>query len=115
MAARVIGWKIFYDDESIYSSRTGSWRDTPSDGVLKVLLFEETNDGQGRPTRVIHHGKDLYFSDGDQLFASNDDELSDNLRRYPKLTSEDFKRGRWTSGEIYEKVRLIVIADYERP
>ncbi len=115
MAATIIGWKIFYDDESVYSSRTGSWRDAPSDGVQEVLLFEETNDSQGRPTRVIHHSQDLYFSDGDQLFGSNNDELRDNLNRYPRLKSEDFKRGRWTSGEIYEKIQRVVIADYERP
>ena len=115
MSARVIGWKIFYDDESVYSSRMGSWQDAPADGVQKVLLFEETNDAQGRPTRVIHHGQDLYFSDGDQFFGSNNDELRETLDRYPVLTSEDFKRGRWTSGENYEKIRRVVVADYERP
>lgn len=113
--ARIIGWKIFYDDESVYSSRTGSWRDAPGDGVLKVLLFEDKTDGQGRPTRVIHHGQDFYFSDGDQLFGSNNDKLRENLERYPRLTSEDFKRGRWTSGKTYEKVRRVVIDDYELP
>jgi hypothetical protein len=113
--ARVTGWKIFYDDESVYSSRTGSWRDAPADGVLKVLLFEDKTDSQGKPTRVIHHGQDLYFSDGDQLFGSNNDILRENLDRYPRLTSEDFKRGRWASGEILERVSKVVIADYERP
>lgn len=113
--ARVIGWKIFYDDESVYSSRMGSWRDAPSDGVLRVLLFEDKIDGMGRPTRLLHHGQDFYFSDGDQLFGSNTDILRDNLDRYPRLTSEDFKRGRWTSGKILERVRKVVTADYERP
>lgn len=113
--ARVIGWKIFYDDESVYSSRTGSWRDAPSDGVLRVLLYEDKIDRQNRPTRIIHQGQDFYFSDGDQLFGANDDPLRMNLERYSRLTSKDFKRGRWTSGEIHERVRRVVIDDYERP
>lgn len=113
--ARIIGWKVFYDDESVYSSRMGTWLDAPNDGVLKVLLFEDTTDGQGRPTRVIHHGQDLYFSDGDQLFGSNNDTLDVNLERYPRLVREDFKLGRWTTGEIHERVRLVVIDDYETP
>ncbi|TDI54935.1 MAG: hypothetical protein E2O95_00600 [Acidobacteria bacterium] len=113
--ASITGWKIFYDDESVYSSRMGSWRDAPGDGVIRVLLYEDKTDGQGRPTRSIHHGQDLYFSDGNQLFGSNNDTLQDNLGRYPRLTSEDFKRGRWTSGEISERIRRVVIDDYERP
>lgn len=112
---RTIGWKIFYDDESVYSSKTGPWRGAPGDGVLKVLLFEDKTDGQGRPMRIIHHGQDLYFSDGDQLFGSNNDTLRENLERYPMLMSEDFKRGRWTSGEIHERVRRVVIDDYQLP
>ena len=113
--ARTTGWKIFYDDESVYSSRMGAWRDAPGDGVLRVLLFEDTTDGQGRPTRVIHQSQDHYFSDGDQLFGSNNNTLRENRERYPGLTSDDFKLGRWTTGEILERVRQIVVADYERP
>ncbi len=113
--ATVTGWKIFYDDESVFSSRMGSWRDAPGDGVLRVLLYEDKTDGQGRPTRVIHHGQDLYFSDGNQLFGSNNNTLRENLDRYPVLTSNDVKLGRWATGEIHERVRIVVIEDYQRP
>ena len=55
------------------------------------------------------------FSDGDQLFGANDDSLRENLKRYPGLRSEDFKRGRWTPGEVYDRVLQVVLSDYERP
>ena len=109
---RVIACKAFYADGNVYTSKDYKWGDIPDDGVVALLLFQSDTDRFNRPIRVVRHGSDWYFSDGNQLFGSNSDPDYINQRRYEGCS---FKRGKWIGLDKYNQLLATVRDDYELP
>jgi hypothetical protein len=107
---KVIGWKIWYTSGKTLSSLDDKWSNVPSDGVVSVAIFFTGFDPNGNPIRRIMSGHDWYFSDGDQLFAHNSDELNTNRERYPGCT---YLRGKWTNDENYHNIMERTMAERE--
>lgn len=111
-SSRVVGWKAYYADGSIYRSDRAAWDRIPDDGLVAVSVFESDKDRFGRNIKVIRNGSDWYFSDGDQLIGSNSDPLNENAKRYPQCS---FKRGKWVSLELYGEILKRAREDFECP
>jgi hypothetical protein len=62
---KIVGWEIYYADESVVTSREMSWKNAPADGVLVVLVFyEETYKTWKHDKWVIENYRDrLIFTD----------------------------------------------------
>ena len=108
----VRGWRIYYEDETTWDSRRGSWVGAPDDGVTHVIVFFEDRDGEGRPTRLVMAGNNSYFSDGAQLFGCNQSTKEHNRGRYPKA---EVKLGKWVSHDLWDVIDRTARADYHIP
>lgn len=91
------GWRIYYDDGSIFTSEDGAWNDAPLDGVLFVL--QKIGD-----KITTQSGADFYYLIDDMAVATGD--IGPLLRSLKYI-----KFGRWTSIKRYEAVGKRVAAD----
>ena len=112
---KVKSFKIWYKGGKKWSSVSdGRWDFAPDDGVIGIMVYFEDHvpPGQGkeRNSRQYYSGGDIYFSDGDQLFGYNRDDMLVNEKRYPQCT---FKRGVWVSVEEYHEVNQMASDDKE--
>ena len=89
--SKLVGWKIYYDDESVFSSLDGGWKDAPSDGVQVVVEYYE--DG----TKKLHFERDYYIFDEEKAFDTND--LNPYLRKWGMV-----KFGRWSSDDKFQEL-----------
>ena len=96
----VVGFKIFYKDDSIYVAKDvdlkQAWDEAPVDGVLLVLLYENTGD------RVILAGDDFYCYDGEEFSTSFDDS---------RVLEGIIKNGKWTTDEHMARVNTKAMND----
>ena len=110
---KVLGWKIWYGDGTIWwhgpSHNDGHWTNAPNDGIVEVTLYFDQLT-HGTRYREFLAGQDYYFSDGEQLFGCNNDNLATNRKRYPDCT---FKRGMWFANEVWEPIHDRIILDME--
>ena len=100
----IIGWKIWYTDDRIFSSLDTKWEELPDDGVLFLVLYRDKtymDNGVEKRYRTRLHAYDWYGSDGDQMFMGNNDTLERNKKRYPELI---FKEGMWVSDDEFQKI-----------
>ena len=116
---KLLGWKIVYDDLSVYDSRNVSWCDTPFDGVYAVVQFYDELRPDGEPIRDLSvSGYDIYFhaigDDGEPIIGgmreSRDprDPFNSPLEVYTRYNDAVLKRGRWTSiKRLYECDELV--------
>ena len=108
---KVKSFKIWYEEGEMWSSlRDGPWDFAPDDKVIGVMTYFEDHDPGKRNSRQYLQGGDVYFSDGDQLFGYNKDNLLANGKRYPQCT---FKKGSWVSVEEYHRVNQMAMDDKE--
>jgi len=115
MAKTVVGWKIWYDDGSKYSSKDIDWADLPVDGVQYLMLYESTFDHHDPPqrTRMSHSGQDHYFRQETEhgvVYGSNNDSKEQNEERYPGAV---VLKGRWADSDFYENIIVEAMADYD--
>ena len=83
---RIIGFRIFYDDRTVFSGRSvEDWDKAPKEGVQLVLLYHEQRDDLGNPYRTSVCSWDYYAFDGKVFSAGND----------TRVLSGDIKYGRW--------------------
>ena len=101
----VIGWKAWYQDGAMYSSRHTSWADLPDDGVVLVLLYFDATTEQGESLRRYMEGDNWYFMapgpDG-PIYGHNSHDREENQRRYPGLIA---KRGQWTDERSLREIQ----------
>ena len=100
----IVGWKIWYTNNRVYSSHDITWHDLPDDGVLFLILYRDQtymDSGVEKRYRTRLHAYDFYGSDGDQMFMGNNDSLRRNKKRYPGLM---FKEGIWVSDSEFQKI-----------
>lgn len=89
--SKLIGWRIYYDDGSVFSSLDGDWKDAPSDGVQVLVEFYE--DG----SRKIHIERDYYMLDDGKAFGTN------NINPWLRKKGE-VKFGRWSSDDKFHEL-----------
>ena len=99
---KIIGWKIWYGDDTTYSSSQGTWDSAPSENVQAVMLHEQGMDGDNRHTRVVLNGYDFYFKDGDTYGGY---QLGEKERA-------GVKNGQWMEAVGFHKLLQIVMEDY---
>jgi hypothetical protein len=99
-----VDWKIYYDDDSTFSSEDGSWEAAPSDGVLCVVVKSD------KVGRHVFSGSEYYFRiPGTDSFAHADD-LGPFLRKLGLV-----KFGRWAPDKCMEEALKKVRRDPEIP
>jgi len=110
-------WKLYYVDDTVFSSDDGTWEEAPDDGILyAVVWFDKFHDTptHKRRYRRIANGMDYYFWHEGTLCCNNDT-LEVNKERYPSVTH--YKRGMWTGDahfeEVYERIDNTLLPDEE--
>lgn len=87
--AKLIAWKIYYDNESIFSSSDGSWEDAPCHGIQVLVEFYDDD------TRKLHIERDYYLLDEGKAYGTN------NI--HPFLDKQKtIKFGRWSSDNKFK-------------
>lgn len=59
----IAGFKIWYGDNTTYTSKDGAWENAPSDNVQVVMIYFKAKDAMGRFTRLYSSGCDYYALD----------------------------------------------------
>lgn len=98
----VIGWLAVYAGGSVYTSEDGPWETLPEDGILGVVLCENTRTEAGAYTRQILSGNDHYFHVPPDVWGSSDDPADEIRRRYPGAW---VKRGKWVSAAEFARAQ----------
>ena len=88
---KLIGWKLYYDNDTVFSSSDGDWETAPSDGIQ--VLVEFYDDG----SRKLHVERDYYLLDEGKAFGTNN--INPWLRKYGKV-----KFGRWSSDDKFKEL-----------
>ncbi len=85
----VLGWRCWYDDGSVYSSKESEWADLPDDGLLIRMIYYE---GGGKQ---IQSGSDYFYEaphfSGEPILGEGKN-LNNIETRYPGAI---IKKGRW--------------------
>lgn len=89
--SKLIGWKIYYDDDSTFSSLDGEWSRAPSDGIQ--VLVEYYEDG----SKKIHIEREYYILDDGKAFGTNN--INPWLRK-----KREVKFGRWSSDDRFKQL-----------
>jgi hypothetical protein len=90
-------WRIYYDNETVFTSDDGNFDDAPTDGVLFVL------QKRGGQIETLS-GADYYAMLGDEIIAVGDP--GPLLRKIGWI-----KMGRWTSHRVFERIGRLVALD----
>lgn len=93
-------WKIYYDDDTTFSSEDGSWEEAPLDGVLVIIQTLGKDEG-----RFIM-GSDIYALVEDTIVEAEAGAL---LRK-----SKGNKFGRSTSISRMERVKEQAASDLKK-
>lgn len=89
--AELVGWRVFYDNDSERSSQDSSWEELPADGILAVVEFY--SDG----TKKVHHSRDYYILDDGKAYGTN------NIHPYlHKIGTVKF--GRWSRDGLFAQI-----------
>jgi hypothetical protein len=101
----VIGWRIWYADNSVLDSKATAWADLPNNGVQVVILYENWNHGGGKPYRQVLSGADFYFAapgpDGRDIVTTSNDPEAEIVSRYPGAI---IKRGSFINQKRAKKI-----------
>jgi hypothetical protein len=100
-------WKIFYADETTFSSDDGTWDDAPCDGVIAICVRDEVYG------KVVLNSRDFYYQTADggnnDMYCVND--LGPQLRhRCPWL-----KFGIGISSDKYKHILARATRDPDFP
>lgn len=110
----VIGWRIWYADNSVLDSKTTAWTDLPSDGVQVVILYENWNHSGGKPYRQVLSGADFYFAapgpDGRDIITTSNDPEAEILLRY---LGAIIKRGSFINEQRARKIAASAFASVD--
>jgi hypothetical protein len=100
----VVGWRAWYSDGKVFSSKTTRWHVLPADGVLIIILY------YADARRRIMQGADYYFiasGVADAIYGESGEPPEAIVARYPDAI---VKRGRWTDDATYAAVLEVAMA-----
>lgn len=89
--AKLIGWKLYYDNGSVLSSLEAKWEDAPPDGIQ--ILVEFYDDG----SKKLHIERDYYILDDGKAYGTNN--INPWLRKNGIV-----KFGRWTADDKFQEL-----------
>lgn len=97
----IIGWRIWYEHNRVFESRTFQWKDLPDDGLIIVILYENKRlkSGKGHYRRICANKSYYWIVPPNSLDVFYDDE--NPVERYPGAI---VKRGKWVPYAEYEAV-----------
>jgi Icc-related predicted phosphoesterase len=87
---KILGWKVYYGNEEIISSKEAEWEDIPNDDVQVIVLYHEP------PYRTFLGGHDYYLKvedEDDYLIFGSSDSLEYIMTRYGHVP---IKFGKWS-------------------
>ena len=90
---KLISWKIFYDDETTFSSNDGKPEQAPKDGVQVIVSLYDNN------TFNITEGQDYYYWSGDSWAYGG----LPTLEKWVRKELPNLKFSRFTSNKVYQK------------
>lgn len=111
----IVGWKAWFAGESRkvpvreFNSNKTLWEELPEDGMLGMVVFEDTTTAQGDNTRINYVGYDYYFrAEGlfECLYAVDIDSRERNVMEdiAARYTDPVVKRGKWVDNTTMKKV-----------
>ncbi len=92
-------WQIFYDDETVVSDLDMMWEQAPTQGVLFVLEYLDSN-------KMVHMGMDYYFIRGSTIISTSLVGLHTHLEL--GLVAGTIKFGRWCPDDVWQRVHDVV-------
>lgn len=95
----IIWWRIYYGDESTFTSNSGSWSSAPDTNVQIVLLWRKDLN-----TRILH-GRDFYWYDPKASLYT--------FGQTNKLTEvkNQIKYGAWVDDWTFQKILWNALLD----
>ncbi len=91
-----MGWKIYYDDETVVADTDMAWVDAPLYGVLFVV--EDYPD----QTKLVHMGMDYYLKKGPNVISFS--EISAKMHMELGIPARAAKYGRWAPDAVWQRV-----------
>ncbi len=95
-----LGWRVWYEDGSIFDSRKTAWADLPDDGLYIKMIY--CADGKKQVQTA-----DWYFVaphvSGENIHGTCADRFyEESIKRYEGAV---FKRGKWAPEDYFKKIR----------
>ncbi|SRR5712692_3617368 len=105
-ATGILGWKIWYEDASTFSSKEGDWTKAPSGGVQIVVVYYAGG------LKINHSGFDYYWLQNGVLRRITTDLGYDfELGGVPMAA---VKKGSLLNDNIFKKIQDRVARDKEK-
>lgn len=97
----IIGFRVWYEGDRVFDSKTTVWEDLPDDGLIIVMLYENKRlkSGNGHYRRVCSNKSFYWTVPPNILDVFYDDE--NPVVRYPGAIA---KRGKWVPYAEYDAV-----------
>ena len=89
----IVGWKCWYTDGVLYSSREHSWAALPDSGVQVVVIYLEQQYALGLNYRQILTGKDWYYWENGEIKGVPSVSWDGVWVDPPKVSPENIKKG----------------------
>ena len=87
----LLGWRIYYDNGTTFSSVDGTWNEAPGDGVQVVVEYYDDE------SREVHLARDYYIFDEGKTYGTN--------RLEPWLHKHNIvKFGRWSANGSFAQL-----------
>ena len=100
---QVIGWRVWYEDSTVYNSKEHHWKDLPNDGLQIVVLYMNKRLKHTKGwCRCMRSSSDYYWTtleSGLEIFCGDESPTE----RYPGAV---VKRGKWMPITEFEKIRV---------
>ena len=100
----IIGFKVYYTDWEIISSKDVDWKDLPKQEVQNVVLYFAKKSNNGKHCRYLMSGKDYYFKGLEGFGYSFNDET---------YVKGDVIYGKYTTLENYNKLFDLAVKDVD--
>ncbi len=111
--AAVIGWRAWYDGGLVFDSKTTAWENLSADGVVSIVLYEDTTTPAGDPTRRVMEGSSFYFrapGARDFIYGHSEGPAAEIQSRYPGAI---VLLGKWVDGVTLERIQTAAMAARE--
>lgn len=107
----VAGWKLYYEDGTVYTNLDGTWDEAPDTGVQILIvygksLFQYGKYRKGRNWRWIRRGKDYYVRTDTGWSVTN---------LAPQMPSGRAKEGTEIERDAFRAILNTAFADFLLP
>lgn len=95
----ILGFRVWYENDQIFDSKTTTWEVLPDDGLIVVMLYENKRlkSGTGYYRKICSNQSYYWVVPPNNLDVFYDDD--NPIERYPGAV---VKRGKWVPYAEYE-------------